>query len=72
MAQRLNAERTTNRDHGRVWSSLRIWTNTAHDGVYDAVAKPGEVKTLDELGIVSFDVVNYDETPIVDGHGNKQ
>jgi hypothetical protein len=56
----------------KAWSRVRVWYNLAHDGLYDEINKPSEIKTLDELGISAIDVVNYSETPIVDGHGNKQ
>jgi len=54
------------------WSRVRVWTNRAHDGIYDELKKPDEVRTLDALGILSIDVVNYTSTPDVDGHGNKK
>ena len=54
------------------WSRVRVWTNRAHDGIYDELKKPDEVRTLDALGILSIDVVNYTSTPDADGHGNKK
>jgi len=54
------------------WESMRVWYNTAHDGIYDPINKPGEIKTLDQLGIQSIDVVNYQSSPLADAHGNQQ
>ena len=40
------------RARSRWWSELKVWQDYNRDGVSDA----GELKTLDELGIVSLDV----------------
>lgn len=53
------------------WGRLRLWVNQAHDGVYDPDGKPWEVRTLDEVGITSINVRDYEETGDVDKHGNQ-
>ena len=56
----------------RVWPLVRVWFNRAHDGYYDERRKPDEIKTLDELGILSIDVTGYVKGTAVDQYGNKQ
>jgi hypothetical protein len=55
-----------------VWSQLRLWFNYAHDGIYDPANKPNEIKTLDEMGIVSFDIAldDYHQNNDTDQYGN--
>lgn len=49
-----------------VFSSLRLWRDTNHDGV----SQPGELSTLDGLGLKSMDC-NYKESKRTDQYGNQ-
>lgn len=49
----------------RIWSELRVWVDSNHDGI----SQPGELSTLDELGIDSFSL-KYRKTQFIDDNGN--
>jgi hypothetical protein len=55
-----------------VWARLRLWFNYSHDGIYDPVNKPQEIKTLDKMFITSINITfdDYRETNIRDRYGN--
>lgn len=55
-----------------VWSKLRLWNNATHDGIYDPEKKPGEVRRIEDAGIVAIDITNYEASTVVDKNGNKQ
>ena len=52
--------------HDKIWPQLKVWIDSNHDGI----SQPGELHTLDELGIHSINL-NYTRTPFTDAYGNK-
>jgi hypothetical protein len=48
------------------WNSLRVWTDTNHDGVTDA----GELKTFAQLNITSINLASTNQSGLVSG-GNE-
>jgi hypothetical protein len=47
-----------------IWSSLGVWVDANHDGI----SQTGEVKTLDQLGIVSLNLTTSANTAINNGN----
>jgi hypothetical protein len=48
------------------WSEMRVWIDSNHDGV----AQPGELHTLDSIGIGSISL-GYTLSPLTDKNGNQ-
>ena len=50
----------------KIWPSLRIWIDANHDGI----AQPGELHSLDEIGIGQISL-HYGESKRLDQYGNQ-